>query len=592
MIKIQLCTFGKVVYKTMKKSIGKKVFSMLTILFLVFGMLIILNLSAIKKIGNTNNEITSSYLQLVEDKGTVTTAFQQIQLYANLCFIKSETDESETVKEKLQTAIVTLEEAMDEMESLCQGTKNTDLQDSFTEWKNETLTFCDYATQIYDSAENNDYDTVLQLADNIKANKTPADEAQTAYEEIFQNKILEISQTSNDRISSTEKLNYLLILVLLLVYAFIMVIVMRSIIQPAKKSGKMINEMVAKMENNEGDLTLRVPVTTADEVGQMSAGMNRFVETMQVLMTQLRDRANALMNSVKIVTRELSLSNENATNISATMEEMSASMEEISATVGQLAFNSDQMLQDAGNMSQNVENGVELVKTIKARATSMLEVTKEGKDKTGDTIVQIRGSLKTALEESRNVEKINTLINDILEITAQTNLLSLNASIEAARAGEAGKGFAVVAGEISNLADSSANTATNIQNISNQVINAVEKLAENAEDMLEFMENQVIKDYDEFMDVVEHYETDADSMNELFVKFSGNTSDINEKIGNITISMNDIAHAVEESTRGVTDVAQTTVVLVSSMEQIQGEMSQSMNISTNLNEEVMKFKKV
>lgn len=576
----------------MKKSIGKKVFSMLTILFLVFGMLIILNLSAIKKIGNTNNEITSSYLQLVEDKGTVTTAFQQIQLYANLCFIKSETDESETVKEKLQTAIVTLEEAMDEMESLCQGTKNTDLQDSFTEWKNETLTFCDYATQIYDSAENNDYDTVLQLADNIKANKTPADEAQTAYEEIFQNKILEISQTSNDRISSTEKLNYLLILVLLLVYAFIMVIVMRSIIQPAKKSGKMINEMVAKMENNEGDLTLRVPVTTADEVGQMSAGMNRFVETMQVLMTQLRDRANALMNSVKIVTRELSLSNENATNISATMEEMSASMEEISATVGQLAFNSDQMLQDAGNMSQNVENGVELVKTIKARATSMLEVTKEGKDKTGDTIVQIRGSLKTALEESRNVEKINTLINDILEITAQTNLLSLNASIEAARAGEAGKGFAVVAGEISNLADSSANTATNIQNISNQVINAVEKLAENAEDMLEFMENQVIKDYDEFMDVVEHYETDADSMNELFVKFSGNTSDINEKIGNITISMNDIAHAVEESTRGVTDVAQTTVVLVSSMEQIQGEMSQSMNISTNLNEEVMKFKKV
>ena len=192
-----------------------------------------------------------------------------------------------------------------------------------------------------------------------------------------------------------------------------------------------------------------------------------------------------------------------------------------------------------------------------------------GKDLTSSKIIEIRGMLNEALEESRSVEKIKQLTGEILDITSQTNLLSLNASIEAARAGEAGKGFAVVADEIRALADSSANTANNIQNISNLVISAVEKLAGNAETMLQFVDEKVLQDYDEFVVVVEKYEHDADSMNNLIGDFSKNTGEIRDTISAMTTGLNDISVAVDESAKGVTNVAESAVSLVASMAQIQ-----------------------
>lgn len=274
------------------------------------------------------------------------------------------------------------------------------------------------------------------------------------------------------------------------------------------------------------------------------------------------------------------------------MEQMSASMEEIAATIGQIAEGSDTVLQEVQNMNSSVDNGVELVQKIKRRAGRMHQNTIAGKDLTSSKIIEIRGMLNEALEESRSVEKIKQLTGEILDITSQTNLLSLNASIEAARAGEAGKGFAVVADEIRALADSSANTANNIQNISNLVISAVEKLAGNAETMLQFVDEKVLQDYDEFVVVVEKYEHDADSMNNLIGDFSKNTGEIRDTISAMTTGLNDISVAVDESAKGVTNVAESAVSLVASMAQIQQQTASNQKISENLSNEVGRFKNV
>ena len=235
-------------------------------------------------------------------------------------------------------------------------------------------------------------------------------------------------------------------------------------------------------------------------------------------------------------------------------------------------------------MNNSVDNGVELVQKIKRRAGEMHQNTIAGKDQTSGKIIEIREMLGEALEESRSVEKIKQLTGEILDITSQTNLLSLNASIEAARAGDAGKGFAVVADEIR------ANTANNIQNISNLVISAVEKLAGNAETMLRFVDEKVLQDYDEFVVVVEKYESDADSMNSLIEEFSKNTGEIRDTISAMTTGLNDISTAVDESARGVTNVAESAVSLVSSMEQIKQQTVSNQEISQRLSGEVGRFK--
>lgn len=496
-------------------------------------------------------------MRLVEDKGIVSTSFQQIQLYGNLCYMKSNTDESSIVKEKLDKAISTLRDTMSSMDTLCKQTDKQQLITSFETWKTKVLAFCDYAQKISDAAKSNDPDQVLEPANGIKANKTPADEAQTAYEKVFSDNMSAISDGSSAQISGMTRLDIILLFAVIIIFLIIIIVIVNTVIKPAKNSRRILNQIVDSMKNNEGDLTIRIPVTTSDEVGQLSDGINSFTDTLQKLMVQLKAQADSLMASVKNVTDKLSVSNDSATSISATMEEMSASMEEISATISQVVTNSDNVLLDAGRMNSNVDSGMTLVKDIKSRASGMLHTTEEGKNTTGTTIIEIKEKLDEALKESQNVEKINDLIDDILAITQQTNLLSLNASIEAARAGE-----------------------------------AVKKLSANAESMLKFVDEKVLKDYDDFLNVVKQYDTDADTMKDLFTDFAGSTTDINEKIGTMTTSISDISKAVEESAKGVTDVAQTTVVLVTSMNDIHEEMSNSIDISSRLNEEVQKFKKI
>lgn len=369
-------------------------------------------------------------------------------------------------------------------------------------------------------------------------------------------------------------------------------VVASTVVKPAKASGKALRVITDKLNSGEGDLTERVPVKTKDEVGQMASGINSFMDQLQKIMKKLKTESENMEQSAQIINNQIMESNESASNVSAATEEMAASMEEISATLGQLSTGSANVLSEIQSMDNNVQDGVGLVQDIKERATKMQRTTIEGKEKTGRTIMQIREALQDALEESRSAQKINEMTQEILNITSQTNLLSLNASIEAARAGEAGRGFAVVAGEIRGLADSSAETANNIQTISALVTNAVEKLARNAEEMLRFVDEEIMKDYDNFVEVVEQYKQDADSVDVILNGVAANTSDISQTIDSMNTGINDISTAVEENSKGISSLADSAVSLVEAMSEIQKETEHTQQVSQNLNDEVNRFRRV
>ena len=142
-------------------------------------------------------------------------------------------------------------------------------------------------------------------------------------------------------------------------------------------------------------------------------------------------------------------------------------------------------------------------KEILIRANNLSAKVQDANENTKKIYEEIAKQKMVATEKAKSVEQINTLTQNIMEISSQTNLLALNASIEAARAGEAGKGFAVVAEEIGNLAIQTRDSVQNIETIINEVNEAVNNLAICLNTSMDFLENTVMEDYGEFLNVSE-----------------------------------------------------------------------------------------
>lgn len=310
-----------------------------------------------------------------------------------------------------------------------------------------------------------------KVESNFAEYKTAAKNGDQAQMKEAEENIEYMLERCHVRATGTYAFNLIFFVLGAIMVVIIFVVVKRTIVNPTRSANSTLGQIVQNITSNKGDLTTRIPVYTKDEVGQLSMGINGFLEQLQGLIGKMKEESIKLMASSEIVAEQVSGSNNSAFNVSATMEQMSGSMQEISSTIDQIADASSHIFEQVKAINEKADNGVALVADIKTRAHDMYGQTMKNKNDTNVTVSQIRETLENAVKESQSVEQINNLTNDILDIASQTNLLALNASIEAARAGEAGKGFAVVADEIRVLADNSRDTASNIQGIS-QIVNA------------------------------------------------------------------------------------------------------------------------
>ena len=364
----------------------------------------------------------------------------------------------------------------------------------------------------------------------------------------------------------------------------------RKVVNPIVKTNKELKEISALINDNNGDLTKRVNVKSSDEIGQLAQGINQFLDILQNTIGKIVEGSKNLDNMINSVGENVTVSNDNAQDVSSAMEELSATMQEIAATIQTVNDNTESVGKNVVDIADKTGQINNYSQDMRERADSLAKSADENKRTTDEMLGNIVGTLKKAIEDSKSVERVNELTGEILNISSQTNLLALNASIEAARAGDAGRGFAVVADEIRQLADSSRDTANNIQAINEHVTSAVYQLIDNSNKIIKYIEETILADYDSFVQAGAQYNEDACYISETMQEFAEKTEKLKELMKNTVESIEGISSGVEQSANAVTSSAVSTSQLVEQMNSIDKEMSESRNTVGELKAQTDVFK--
>lgn len=402
----------------------------------------------------------------------------------------------------------------------------------------------------------------------------------------------ELLRAAKVRVSGTLIFDAILLGVSIFSIVFAIFLCNKTIVKNALSANNQLKEISLKLENNRGDLTQRIHINSNDEIRELADGINNFIELLHNLIKKVDDSARKIDESTYQTADAAVKTNESAVSMSGVTEELAASMEEITATIEHLSQSSNDILHGINDMSEKAVEGAESFKQIRQDADKMHKEAIQSKQESVSTVENVGGILKNAVEESKNVEKINALTINILEIANQTNLLALNASIEAARAGEAGKGFSVVADEIRALADNSKNIANTIQDISHNVTESVEKLANSATQMLDFVDTTIVSDYDKFVQIIQKYRSDTQEMSETLSAFAEQTKEITSTMYTMNSGIEDITTTVEDSTKSISDVANEASMLAGVVDHIMQQIEINKGISKIMQDEMNRFEKV
>lgn len=371
-----------------------------------------------------------------------------------------------------------------------------------------------------------------------------------------------------------------------------MVAVLRWVIYPLANTNREMNEIISEIDNRQGDLTRRVTITNNKEVASVGGGINAFMAKLQEIFRMISSNSRELEGVVNEVRESVQTSNGSVSDLSALTEELSATMQDISDNASRINENTESV---AGEVKSIAEKTIEInqyTKEMKEHAEAMEHAARENMDTTGAKVNDIVSVLSQAIEDSNSVNQVDNLTNDILNIASQTNLLALNASIEAARAGDAGKGFAVVASEISQLAAASQEAANNIQSINAIVISAVHNLADNANGLVEYMNEKILPEFQKFVESGGAYHDKATFIESVMADFEAKTDSLQNSMDEIANSVNTISHAIEEGVSGVVSAADSTQVLVSDMDKISKKMDENFAIAEGLKKETSVFTKL
>lgn len=498
--------------------------------------------------------------------------------------------DSDNMMQNMSQEIENLESKFADLQEIINKLDNSEIQAAYETYYSVYNSYSENASKTL-GTDSNDADSFLQSTQSGSNITEQLDEAYSTLYSLIDDEVNNASTALNDQFTLSDRAN-IIIFAILIATGIIIILAILKIVRPLQSANGQLSKIISDIDSSKGDLTSRININSHDEVGELVDGINLFIEKLQEIMKRIRSHSENILVSSKEIAYKINESGNNTNEVSATMDEIAAAMQEISATVEELSSGSENIFESIIHLTDKINDGNVLTKDIQSRSLNYKTEIENEKTNAVAIINEIKNTLEQSIENSKEAAQIQSLTENILQIASQTNLLSLNASIEAAHAGEAGKGFSVVAAQISELAESSRTIAKNIQEISTLVTESVTGLSSNSKKLLEFVNNDVLTDYDKFVAISDNYYNDAVNVNNILEEFTNGTSALKTTMSEMNHGINDISTTIEESANGTNDISSRIRNIASSVEAIKSQTAENQSIGNEQKKNVEVFKNI
>lgn len=415
----------------------------------------------------------------------------------------------------------------------------------------------------------------------------------TQYSESIQNAISVLNNKAQEDSEQARKdldkayyhavlLNGTIMVISIFALIIALTVVLKRVVKPVVSAKNEISAIIAGLDRGHGDLTQRITIRSSDEIADLSRGINTFIDKLQEILKMIIENTHSMENVVSGVQESVQNSNDNASALSAVTQQLASTMSEVGVSAGIINQNASAIRTDVEEIALKSTSINDYTKQMHLSADQMESKARTYMEETGSRVSEILKVLNSAIEDSKSVDKVNSLTNDILSISGQTDLLALNASIEAARAGDSGRGFMVVAEEIRLLAEDSKAAANRIQDINRVVTDAVHNLARNANNLVLYLNESILPELGNFVQSGVQYRENASYIENVMNEFTDKTDRLKHTMDEIASSFNSITQAIDEGAKGVSGAAESTQVLVRDMETISNQMMENQRIADTL----------
>ena len=380
-----------------------------------------------------------------------------------------------------------------------------------------------------------------------------------------------------------------LVIILCLTIYSVSLIILILLMMKFKRSMRKLNDKVKELASGSGDLTKEIDIYTGDELEVIANNMNSFIRQIRTLVIDVSNSVNEIIQSSEELNTTIINNNQIMSGMSSEIEDISANMQECSASSRLVSQNLSENAEQITLFAQNVNNIRDMVQTANENAQKTSDFAKNNRKNALSAIQTLQKKLLDSASDMQKIDRVKEIADEIGHIASQTRMLSLNAQIEAARAGTMGTGFAVVATEVGKLSNEIDNAVSEISDINGQIISAADSMTNISEEMIRFVSEDVVRDYDAFANLGEEYGNTTATIRNQMMEIGEQSEKISHNISDIDISVQEITSSVSITAKSANDLASSTNSISESMKDLNEYSQKNALHSSQLSEQVNNY---